>query len=141
MTRVLVLPVTGEVVTVVDASTPEVLVFESLWPPDARHAPAHVHPAQEERFTVLEGVVHLRAGTDEHVLQAGDSLAVPPGVPHRGRSATGAGARLRLEFRPALRWLAFVERLAALPPEDLAGAGALVRDFADVVRPAAEEGA
>ena len=136
---IIVLP-TGEVLTVADASTPELLVLDSRWPAGAPRTPPHLHPAQEERFTVLEGTVHLRAGSEEIVLHAGDSHAVAAGVAHQGWSADHEDARVRLEFRPALRWLGFVERFAALPPGDAAAAGALVAEFRDVVRFVSEAG-
>ena len=128
--------VTGEIVTVVSASDPELLVLETEWPRPGRRAAPHVHPAQEERFTVLSGEAALRAGDEETVLRQGESFAVPPGVPHLAWNPTDDPVRLRLEFRPALRWLEFVERVFALEPGDSEGGRALLEEYGDVVRPA-----
>ena len=129
--------VTGEIVTVVSADDPELLVLETEWPLPGRRSAAHLHPAQEERFTVLSGEAAIRVGDGEEVrLREGDSYAVPPGTPHLAWNPTEGPVRLRLEFRPALRWLEFVERLFALEPGDGAGGAALLAEYEDVVRPA-----
>ena len=132
---VLVNPFSGEELTVVRGDDPDLLVLESRWPLGQR-TPPHLHPAAEERFTVLEGEAALRAGSSgEARLARGESYAVAPGVPHVAWNPTDGPVRVRLEFRPALRWLAFVERLCALAPTDGPAAAALAREFSDVVRP------
>lgn len=133
---VLVNPFSGEELTVVRDDDPDRLVLESRWPPGQRTLP-HLHPAAEERFTVVAGVAALRAGDGTELsLGEGESYAVAPGVPHVAWNPSDGPVRVRLAFRPALRWLEFVERLCALTPADGAEAAALVRAFSDVVRPA-----
>jgi mannose-6-phosphate isomerase-like protein (cupin superfamily) len=45
-------------------------------------AAEHVHPNQEERFEILEGIVRLRVGGSEREVRAGERAVVPAGTPH-----------------------------------------------------------
>jgi quercetin dioxygenase-like cupin family protein len=65
--------------------------------------PPHVHPAQEERFHVLEGEISLRIGRRRVHLRAGEDAAVPAGTAHSFRVRGDRTARLMNEFRPPLR--------------------------------------
>src|SRR5271155_374317 len=42
----------------------------------------HVHPHQEERFTILEGEAHFTLDGDDRVVGPGETLVVPVGVRH-----------------------------------------------------------
>lgn len=44
--------------------------------------PLHVHSEHFDSFYVLEGVLAVQAGEEVFDLEAGDFVAVPPGVPH-----------------------------------------------------------
>lgn len=99
----------------------EVLELESLWARPGHRAPAHLHPEQEERFEILEGAARIRIGEEERDLGVGDVAVVPPGTVHLAWNPTVDPVRLLLTFRPALRWLEFVERLFALAHEGRAG--------------------
>ncbi|MFL5861406.1 MAG: cupin domain-containing protein [Solirubrobacteraceae bacterium] len=65
--------------------------------------PPHVHPAQEERFEVVEGAIQLRIGRRRIRVSAGETARVPAGSAHSLSACDGCPARLRNEFRPALR--------------------------------------
>ncbi len=67
--------------------------------------PLHRHPAQHERFEVLEGELHVRLGRRRRVLAAGEVLDVPAGTPH----AMHGAATVRWEVRPALTTERFLE--------------------------------
>ena len=54
--------------------------------PDAP-LPEHAHP-HEQIVNMLEGTYELTVGGEAHVLNAGDVLVIPGGVPHSGRSHT-----------------------------------------------------
>lgn len=69
---------------------------------------------------MLAGKARFRVGGEIHELGVGDTVAVPPGVPHVGWNPTDEEVRLRIEFRPALRWLEFVQELFALAAQDAA---------------------
>ncbi len=44
--------------------------------------PLHIHTREDEQVMVLEGAITSRVGDRVHHLVAGDSLALPRGVPH-----------------------------------------------------------
>src|SRR5689334_15211043 len=64
--RVIVNPISGEriIIRVSGAETGgELLVFDLYLPPGG-HVPAgHTHPSQEERFTLIEGLMRFRVGS------------------------------------------------------------------------------
>ena len=107
---------TGERVTFVKTAAQtggELLELELVWPLPGQRAPAHVHPEMEERYEVLEGTAAFRVGDEETTAQPGDVVAVPPGTVHLAWNPTEDPVRLKVEFRPALRWEEFVVRLFA----------------------------
>jgi mannose-6-phosphate isomerase-like protein (cupin superfamily) len=109
-------PATGERVTFVKTAADtggELLELELVWPRPGRRAPAHVHPEMEERYEVLEGTAAFRIGDRECTARAGDVVTVPPGTTHLAWNPTDGPVRLKVEFRPALRWEEFVVRLFA----------------------------
>ena len=88
----------------------------------------HVHPAQEERFEVTEGVLTVSLEGTERQRTAGQSIVIPPGTRHlfanRGRAPVSA----ILELRPALRMEEVFESLAGFAREGAAGTGGLPRN-------------
>lgn len=105
--------VTGEQVAVVRASE-ALLELETTWTRPGHRAAEHVHPALEERFEVLSGLAAFRVAGEERIAEPGAEVVVPPGTPHVAWNAADGVSRLRLEFRPAGRWLEVVERLFTL---------------------------
>jgi quercetin dioxygenase-like cupin family protein len=109
-------PDTGESVTFVKTAADtggELLELELVWPRPGQRAPEHVHPEMEERYEVLSGTAAFRIGGEERMADAGDVVTVPPGTPHLAWNPTTEEVRLKVEFRPALRWEEFVVRLFA----------------------------
>jgi quercetin dioxygenase-like cupin family protein len=133
MPRVLENPRTGERIVIRQSGADtngELLAFDVFLQPGG-HVPAgHVHPRQEERFSVIEGHVRFRVGARTILACAGDSLVVAPGTPHwfgnRGRSV----AHLRVEVRPALR---IEELFATAVRGSLAGAAGGWAQLLDLV--------
>lgn len=84
--RVLENPVSGERIVIRQSGSEtggRLLEFDLFLPPGG-HVPAqHAHPAQEERFTVLDGRMRFRLAGRTIVASAGESVVVPPGAPHR----------------------------------------------------------
>lgn len=98
-------PVTGERFTFTDtaASTGgELLAFDFTLRPGGAVPIPHVHPAQSERFEVVEGRMRFRAGLRTFVAEAGEVVEIAPGVAHSFANAGEVEARLRVEVRPAL---------------------------------------
>jgi mannose-6-phosphate isomerase-like protein (cupin superfamily) len=110
-------PVTGERVTFVKTAAEtqgELLELELVWPLPGERAPAHVHPEMEERYEVITGAAAFRIGDEEdRTARPGEVVTVPPGTTHRAWNPTGEEVRLKVQFRPALRWEEFVVRLFA----------------------------
>lgn len=67
-------------------------IWESI-EPQGTALPLHVHHREDEQAVVLEGRVTLWVGDRVHHLCAGDTLALPRGVPHAHR-VTSPRARL-----------------------------------------------
>jgi quercetin dioxygenase-like cupin family protein len=98
-------PVSGERITFLQTSRDtggELLEFELALTPDGHVPGAHVHPAQEERFHVLEGTMKFRRGLRRVVASAGETVVVPAGTVHRFANAGEGVARCRVEVVPAL---------------------------------------
>jgi quercetin dioxygenase-like cupin family protein len=102
MPQVIENPHTGERIVISD-NRGEVLVFEVFLQPGG-HVPAgHIHPQQEERFTVLSGELRFRIGRQTSSVAAGETIAVKSGVRHWFGNPGSEVAHVRVEVRPALR--------------------------------------
>jgi quercetin dioxygenase-like cupin family protein len=106
MQRVLDNPGTGEriVIRTSGAETNgELLEFDLFLRPGA-HVPArHLHPRQEERFTILDGTLRFSAGGRARIAGPGEVLVVPAGTPHWFGNCGKTVALVRVEVRPAMR--------------------------------------
>jgi mannose-6-phosphate isomerase-like protein (cupin superfamily) len=126
---------TGERVTFVRTSAEtggELLELELVWPRPGGRAPAHVHPEMEERYEVISGTAAFRIGDAADITAGpGEVVTVPPGTTHVAWNPTGQEVRLKVEFRPALRWEEFVVRLFT-GDEPVAG---LMREFRREIAP------
>jgi len=119
----------------VSVRTPELFEVEGVWGPGGSAPPSHLHPAQDERFEVLEGALRVRLDGAERDLAAGEVLEIPRGTVHAMWNPGGVPARARWQTRPALRteeWFATVDRAQRAGPRGRIGLlGALPR-FRDV---------
>jgi quercetin dioxygenase-like cupin family protein len=94
-----------------------VLAFDLFLPPGG-HVPArHVHPVQEERFTVVAGRMRFRLGRRTIVASAGETVRVPPGTPHWFGNDGVDVALARVSVRPALRMEELLHRTGLLGVE------------------------
>jgi len=100
-------PVSGEYARVVE-HTPERVVSELLAVPGAAVPGPHLHPGQEERFEVLNGVLGYRRDTERGELRAGSSITVPPGVVHDWWNAGESDLRARVTVMPPGRFAAMI---------------------------------
>jgi quercetin dioxygenase-like cupin family protein len=95
-------PVSGERI-VITYSDSELLAFELYLPPGG-HVPAgHVHPRQEERFTVIEGELRFKMHGQDVVATRGMTVSIPPGTAHWFGNQTLHAAHAHVEVRPPLR--------------------------------------
>jgi hypothetical protein len=89
--------------------TDELLEMDAQYPAEQLLPPAHLHPRQDERFTVLSGAVRAVIDGDERRFAAGESFDVPAGTVHQ--IAADGSARFKWEVRPALKTAQFFEGL------------------------------
>ena len=74
----------------------------------------HIHPRQEERFTILAGEAHFTLGGEQRIARAGETIVVPAGVPHSEGNPGLDEIEGIVELRPALHAKEFHEALAGL---------------------------
>ena len=105
-------PVTGQRIIfrhTSDETDGALLEVESVYTkPTPSRPPVHYHPAQEERFEVLSGEVHVQVGGEARTLREGEALLIPPGTPHE-MWAEAEGVRVNWQTRPALKTESFFE--------------------------------
>ena len=92
----------------------ELLRFSFWMRGDASPPPLHVHPRQEERIEVVSGMVLSLSGGVRRVLGPGGTISTPPGETHTVGPAGQDAVEMIVEFRPALDFERFVERMFAL---------------------------
>jgi mannose-6-phosphate isomerase-like protein (cupin superfamily) len=115
--RILQNPASGERIVLLRTSEEtagELLEFELRLAAGGHVPSAHLHPEQEERFTVLEGHTRFRVGRRTVVLTAGQTVTVPPGTAHRFDNPGPGNARLLVQVRPALHMQELLETASAL---------------------------
>jgi quercetin dioxygenase-like cupin family protein len=80
-------------------------------------ATPHVHPYQEERFEVTDGPAMFRIGTEERLVEPGETVVVPPGTPHVWWNPSDREVTTLIQFRPALDTETFFETYFGLARE------------------------
>jgi quercetin dioxygenase-like cupin family protein len=113
-------PVSGERITFRETAADtngELLVIDLELGPDGHVPGMHVHPSQEERFEVTDGVMRFKMGREKVIATPGDVIVVPPGVRHKFANAGDERAHARVEVRPALRMEELFETTVALARE------------------------
>jgi quercetin dioxygenase-like cupin family protein len=134
-------PVTGEYARVAE-HTAERAVGELLAVPGGAVAGPHVHPGQEERFEVIDGVMGYRLGDQRGELRAGEAVTVAPGVIHDWWNAGEVDLRARVTLTPpglfagmigAVWGLATLGRTTAKGMPKLADAALLAETFGNEI--------
>ena len=101
-------PTTGQTITFKQTSADTdgaLLELETTYVEGGGRPPAHRHPTQDERFSVLEGQLHVRVGRERRTLGRGATIEIPAGTAH----AMHGNARVQWEVRPALHTEQFLE--------------------------------
>lgn len=110
-------PVTGEVLEFVRTSADtdgELTEFVCTVQPGGFVAGTHVHPNQDELFEIVSGTMTVRAGRERLTLEAGESILVAAGTPHRFWNRGEEALRFRVEVRPSLEFERFIETMYGL---------------------------
>jgi mannose-6-phosphate isomerase-like protein (cupin superfamily) len=77
----------------------------------------HLHPHQQERFTIIAGDAHFTVDGEEHALGPGESIVVPAGVRHSEGNPGSIEIEGIVELRPALHSKEMHEAFAGLAAE------------------------
>jgi quercetin dioxygenase-like cupin family protein len=91
----------------------EVLQVE-MWVDPGGGVTPHVHPAMEERFTVLAGTPSFLAGRKWKEAHPGETVVVERGMRHAFRNTGDEVAHVMCEARPPLTLQGFLEDVAGL---------------------------
>lgn len=121
------------------ASGVEELDVEAVYEPGAGQPPAHLHPAQDEHFRVLEGRMRVVVDARERELAVGDELAIRRGSVHQMWNPAEERARVSWQTRPGGRTEQWFRELDSAQkaarkgrkPPDFA---ALLDEYSDVFR-------
>jgi mannose-6-phosphate isomerase-like protein (cupin superfamily) len=104
-------------------------LFVDTWLEPGGALPPHLHPKQEERWSVVEGRARIRVGGEKLEVgpEAGE-IVVAPGTIH-GVESLGAESHLRCHVIPALDLQDFLEDSAAAAREGLFMRGGIPRSL------------
>lgn len=81
--------------------------------------PEHIHPLQEERFTITAGEAHFTLNGNERVVGAGDTIVVPVGVRHSEANPGSVAVEGTVELRPGLHTRQMHEAFAGLAADGM----------------------
>lgn len=99
---------------------PELMRMETVIPPtpEDESEPLHIHPHQESGMEVVSGSLEFEVAGERKHLEAGESLVIPAGVPHRFWNEGAEPTRASGHFAPALDIAGFFELFFALAERD-----------------------
>lgn len=112
---------------------PDILTIDAVYRPGSKPPPMHLHPHQSESISLLEGRLEAVIGGEARTVQAGQTVHIAPGVPHKMWNPFDEPARTRWETRPALRTAQFLQ--AVHGTRNKLEQAACLHEFRDVFRP------
>jgi quercetin dioxygenase-like cupin family protein len=62
--------------------------------------PLHYHNAFSEKFQVQEGILYVQVGKDKKILNVGESVIVPAGIPHRFYNTANDKVKFHVTLKP-----------------------------------------
>jgi mannose-6-phosphate isomerase-like protein (cupin superfamily) len=111
----------------------QALVLEATYAGGSSPPPAHLHPAQDERFEVRAGEMHALVGGERRTIARGEVLEIPRGTVHQMWNEGEEQAVVLWRTAPAGRTLDWFRELAAtLRREGREDPSTLLGDYADV---------
>ena len=91
-----------------------------VWLEPGGGLPPHLHPQQEELWSVVEGQAKVRLGKETKTVTPADGeIPVPPNTVHGIESDSSVDAHLRCEAIPALRLQEFLEEASSAAREGM----------------------
>ena len=81
--------------------------------------PEHVHPHQQERFTIVSGEAHFKLEGGERAIGAGESIVAAAGVRHAEENRGSVEVVGVVELRPALHSRQMHEAFAGLAADGM----------------------
>ena len=136
-------PRTGQRMTFVELNA-DVLRIDTVNPPTTEHEPLHVHPRQQSGTEVTSGALMFEMDGERRRVAAGESVSIPPNMPHRFYNDGDTDAYHTQFFRPALDIAPSFETAFALEQQGKIGAdgmpsllqlAVMVPAFGDELRP------
>ncbi len=79
------------------------LKIDCVSPVSSTREKSHYHPYQENRFTILEGILHFTINGKEQLAKVGDIISIPKNTPHAFYNSGHTDAHYIQEFFPALK--------------------------------------
>jgi quercetin dioxygenase-like cupin family protein len=119
---------------VIRSQSREALEVEATWGPGGSPPHKHFHPAQEERFEVLEGTLRARVEGQDHTLTAGQTLHVPRGAVHQMWNEGPTPTRAIWVTSPAGRTAQWFEALSSVGKPGPLDYGVYLTEYRDVFR-------
>lgn len=103
--KVLKNPVTGQDITFLKTSKDthgRLLEMEAVYTAHSTEPFAHYHPAQEEDFMVIEGVLSVKMNGALRLYKAGEQFHIPKGTVHSMWNASADKTVINWQVRPAM---------------------------------------
>jgi quercetin dioxygenase-like cupin family protein len=125
-------PISGERIVIQVSGTEtdgKLLVFDLFLPPGTSVPARHVHPEQEERFTIREGELRFSIGRTTLTARPGQTVKVPQQTAHWFCNSGQTTAHARVEVRPALRMEELLETTETLGRTRLTDLALLLLEF------------
>ncbi len=110
--KVVTNPITGQSIKFIQTSRDTqglLLEMESTYQPHSTEPMSHFHPHQGEHFKVLSGSICVRLNGELRVLNAGDTLEIPPKQVHSMWNQSEEKAVVNWQVQPALDTEYFLE--------------------------------
>jgi quercetin dioxygenase-like cupin family protein len=113
-------PITGESGYIrkgTDETNGELLIADLRVRPGGAVVGEHYHPIIKERFTVVSGQIEYKLNGKKGVIKAGETLDLPPGIPHDWWNASNEEARVIVQVKPAARFEEMILTMFGLAKE------------------------
>ncbi|KYG90187.1 cupin domain-containing protein [Metasolibacillus sp. FSL K6-0083] len=94
---------TGEQITFIETAAytnGRYLLIEVMLPPNGEGPPLHYHDEFVEEFTILEGILTVSVGEQDHVLTTGQSITAEIGTAHTFNNRHEENVRFRVKLTP-----------------------------------------